>query len=427
MCAGALIAISVEAQALKFYLAYNHDNPEAYNQAWGVVTAFENLTSKKIPVEDLNTKTLTSSEIKDKIEHDLSKEKVVFIGAGEEAIAGMRDLPQDPNLVMALVASSPLENHKDKKLLDKVDFIALPGHVAQTNLKEQLGEKLIETPGVVHNRRPDMTTYDEYQKELPQADIYLGVYLGGDMSITSQETENDATRLADYITEKAKELDQGGLTPCVLVLNKHREEKPERLAERFIQRLADKGIEYKILDFQPNAPKNEKQANAYDAFDLVAGAVRSTKGKMFVPGDATIIISEAIDVLPSEAIETMPPGKVLVYHTAAMNDVHKTHIANEKERGRVSVLENYENILPASDTAEAQPNASKVVAQKLVEVVSHQAPWTAEESLYRQVKKKESEEKIKQNFIANIEMQHQIKLEKNPHLSYDFMGELVKF
>lgn len=431
--ASVISSISFEAHALKFYLVSNHDIPEDHNQAWGIATAFENLSSEKVSIEDLNVKTLDSLAINNKIERDLSKEKVVFIGAGEGGITSLIDLPKDPNLVTCLVSSTALEQYKDKVLLEKVDFIALPTHVA-SDVKEKLGKKLIETTGVAHNRRPDMTTYDEYQKELPPADLYLGVYLGGDTPTDTKVkffTEEDATRLADYVIVKAEEINQRGLKPCVLVLNSpqtgkhdidgkelltvHREGKADHITELFANKLADKGIEYKIFDFQHNTPENEGWVSAYNAFDLVAGAVRTTKGKMFVPGESTFVISEAIDVMPSESIDTMPPGKILVYSNAAMNDVHRAHVVNEKDTGRVSVLENYEAILPASDTAEVKESASKVIAQKLMKLTSAQAPWIAEESIYRRAKRKEALEKVKQYLV----IQSQIKAEKNPHLIYD--------
>jgi hypothetical protein len=432
--ASVISSISFEAQALKLYLVSNHDNVEDYNQAWGVATAFKNISSEKISIKDLNARALDSLAVKDKIERDLSKEKVIFIGVGEGGIAVTTDLPKDPNLVTCLVSSTALEQYKDKALLEKVNFIALPTHVA-SHVKEKLGKKLIETTGVAHNRHPDMTTYDEYKQELPPADLYLGVYLGGDTLTNTKEvrffTEDDATRLANYVIAKAEEINQRGLTPCVLVLNSsrtgkhdsdgkelltvHREGKADHITELFANKLADKGIEYKIFDFQHDTPENEEWVRAYNVFDLVAGAVRTTKGKMFVPGDSTFVISEAIDVMPSESIDTMPPGKALVYYNAAMNDVHKAHVVNEKDTGRASIIENYENITPASDATEVKPSASKIIAQKLLEHTSTEAPWIAEESIYRRAKRKDPLDKIKQYLV----IQRQIKVEKNPHLNYD--------
>lgn len=436
-CASVISLICFEAQALKLYLVSNHDNVGDHNQALGIGAAFEKLSPEKVVVEDLNAKLLNSLEIKDKIEGDLLQERVVFIGSGEGGIDSTLYLPKDPNLITCVTSHMPFDQHKHKTLLKKVDFIALPTHVT-SDVKEELGEKLIETMGVAHNRRPDMTTYDEYKKELPPADIYLGVYLGGDAPSYNKEmkffTEDDASRLADYVIGKAKEINERGVTTCILVLNGprtgkhdkhgkeiltvHREGKSDPITEHFANKLAEKGIEYKIFDFQYNTPENKEWVSAYNAFDLVAGAVRTTKGKMIIPGESTSVVSESIDVMPFESIDTMPPGKAFVYHNAAMNDAHKAHIASEQKAGRVSVLENYQDITPASETGESKPSASMVIAQKLLEVASAQAPWVAADSLYRRGKQKESEEKSTQNLVNWIH----IKEDKSPNLIHNFIS-----
>lgn len=433
ICASVIALMSSEAKALKLYLVSNHDNAGDHNQALGIGAAFEKLSSEKVSIEDLNARLLTSLEIKDAIERDLAQEKVVFIGTGEGGMDSVMYLPNDPNLITCLTSHMPFDQHKYKTLLEKADFIALPTHVS-SNVKEEFGEKLIETTGVAHNRRPDMTTYDEWQKELPAADIYLGVYLGGDAPTPEKEikhfTEEDASRLADYVIVKAQEINRTGLDVCVLVLNgprtgkhdaegkeivsAHRGGESDHITKLFGDKLADSGIEYKIFDFQHNTPENKEWVTAYNAFDLVAGAVRTTKGKMFVPGESTSVVSEAIDVMPSESIESMPPGKVLVYHNAAMNDAHRAHIASEREAGRVSVLEDYQSILPSSDSVDAKPGAGKVIAQKLLEVASAQVPWAAADSLYRRTKKKESEEKSTHDLVTQLRM----KMNKNPNLIY---------
>jgi hypothetical protein len=277
-----------------------------------------------------------------------------------------------------------------------------------------------------------MTTYDGYKKELPPADVYLGVYLGGNTHTPTNEmkffTEEDATRLANYVITKANEINDRGLKTCVLILNSretgkhdaqgqeiltvHREGKSDPITESFGNKLAEADIEYTIFDYQHKTPENEKWVRAYDAFDLVAGAVRTTKGKMFVPGEATSVISEAIGVMPFESIDTMPPGKVLVYHNSAMNDGDRAHVTNAHAIGDVSILENYENIIPASDAAEITPSANKVIAGKVLKVASAQAPWTAKNSLYRRTKTQAAEEKSVQDFVQRI----RIRAEKTPHL-----------
>lgn len=437
LCTGLVSLISFECHALKLYLVSNHKNVGDHNQALGIGTEFEKLSPEKVVVEDLNAENLTSLEIKDKIEKDLLQEKVVFVGTGEGGIESTMYLPKDSNLITCLASHMPFDQSKHKNLLKKIDFIALPSHVT-ADVKEELGDKLIETIGVAHNRRPDMTTYDEYQKELPPADVYLGVYLGGDAPTSEKEmkyfTEDDASRLADYVVAKAEEINERGLKTCVLVLNGprtgkhdnngkeistvHREGKSDAITEHFSKKLADKGIEYKVFDFQYNTPENAEWVSAYNDFDLVAGAVRTTKGKMFVPGESTSVVSETIDVMPFESIDTMPPGKAFIYHHSAMNDAHKAHIESELKAGRVSLLEGNQNILPASDTQEVKPTARKVIAQKLLEVASAKAPWAAADSLYRRVKQKESAEKSTQDLVTKIRTE----TDKKATLTYGLIG-----
>jgi hypothetical protein len=386
ICIG-LLSLGFEASALKFYILSNQNNAGDHNQGLGIAAAFEKLSGQKAVIEDLNTKDLTALKIKDKIEKDLSYEKVIIVGVGEGGIAGIGEISKHRNLTICLTSHMFLEQYQDKGLLEKVNFIALPAHVSVEE-KEALGSKLIETTGVAHNRRPDMGTYKEWKMELPPADVYLGVYLGGDAPTPTKEielfTEEDALRLAAYVIAKAKEVNGSGLDVSVLVLNGprtgkydakrkeiltvHREGKSDHITELFEKKLANKGIKYKVFDFQHNTPENKQWVAAYNAFDLVIGAVRATKGQMIVPGESTSVVSETIDMMSSESNDTMLPGKVIVYHNNAMNHVHYAHVKSELAAGRVSVLENYQDIrISKSNSKEPKPSATEVIAQKLFE------------------------------------------------------------
>lgn len=375
---GLLYFSITNVHALKLYLVSNHDNAGDHNQVLGIEAAFEKLSSEKISFEDLNTKTITSTEIMNKIEKDLSHEKVIYIGAGEGGIQGVPNLPKNPNFITCLTSHMFLEQYKDKDLLAKIDFIALPTHVT-ADIKTELGPKLIETTGVAHNRHLDTTIYDKWKEELPPADVYFGVYLGGDAPTYSKKikrfTEDDASRLADYIAAKVKRDNEIGIKTSVLVLNGprtgkhtiegkeiltvHREGKSDSITELFGKKLAAQGINFKIFDFQHNTAENKKWISPYNAVDLVMAAVKATEGEMLIPGESTSVISETIDV--------MPTGKVLVYHNAAMNDVHKAHLGSELAAGRVSTLEDYQNIKrPNTTIMEAIPSATEVIAKKLL-------------------------------------------------------------
>jgi hypothetical protein len=73
----------------------------------------------------------------------------------------------------------------------------------------------------------------------------------------------------------------------------------------------------------------------------------------------------------SEAIDMLPLGKVIVYETHAMNEIHKAHIISELALGRISILENYQHIkAPAlnsgiSNSSALPPPAAMTIAQKI--------------------------------------------------------------
>ena len=274
--------------------------------------------------------------------------------------------------------------------MEKVKFIVLPSH-ASAEIRAQLGVKLIETTGVAHNRHPEESdkVYEAWGKrELPICKRYLGVILGGDAPIPRSAktmnlfTEKDATQLADYVFQNGKET-------CILVLNGprtgkhdldqkeisivHRKGYSDRITELFKQKLSEKGIKnVKVFDFQHNTPENREWVRPYNAFDLVVGALRATNGKIIVPGDSTSVISEAID--------TLPPGKVIVYEDSAMNEVHKAHLASELKAGRIKILENYDHLkAPPANSGEDQSSAAMIIAQKLWQESSEPAKkWQIE-------------------------------------------------
>lgn len=364
-----LFFMAFEAQALKLYLLSNHDNAGDHNQTLGIRKAFEKLASEEYPTEDLNTKTTPALAIKETIQKELTQEKVIVIGAGEGGIDGIAELPKHPNLITCLTSHMPLDRYKNKEVLEKVDFIALPTHVASA-VKNELGSKLIETTGVAHNRCLDMAIYEKWKADLPHADVYLGVYLGGDAPAPENEmklfTQKDADSLAKYVIQKGKTVPR----TCILVLNGprtgkfdaekkentsvHRMGHADPITDFFAQRLAESGVKYKILDFQYDTKP------PYNAVDLVAGAVSATNGTMIVPGESTSVISESID--------TLPRGKVIVYHNSAMNEVHKDHVSSELKSGRVVVLEDYRDIkAPAAQEGGATPPAAQVIAQRLLQ------------------------------------------------------------
>lgn len=360
---------SWNAHALKLILLSNHDNAGDHNQVLGIASVLESMASPKIITEDFNTKTISSKELQTQVSNDLLQGRVIIIGAGEGGIEGLTDISPNPNLIICLTSHMFLKEFEDIKLLNKVNFIALPSHVA-ANFKSLLGQKLIETTGVSHNRQADLANkaYSEWgKKELPQnCSTYLGVILGGDAPTLMKEiklfTEEDAVRLAAFTVKTAG-------NACVLVLNGprtgkhdatkqeimtvHRQGYSDRITELFQKELLAHGIKtIKLFDFQHDTK------TPYNSFDLVIGAVKATGGMIIVPGESTSMISESIDTLPSKS--------VLIYEDSAMNEVHSAHVASELAAGRASVLKNYCEIeAPPLNRADPKSGAAKVIAEKL--------------------------------------------------------------
>lgn len=380
MFLGFLSLLSLETQAIKLHLLSNHNNAGDLNQALGIAAAFEKLSNEKILIENINTKITSPREIKTRIEHDLLQGKVIVVGAGEGGIEGTKYLVQNPYLIVCLTSHMFLEGYKDKNLLQKVNFIALPAP-ALPNIKEMLGSKLIITTGVAHNRQPKVAdkAYSEWgTKELPPCKTFVGVVLGGDAPTPKKNinffTEEDASKLAEYISKLPKEY-------CFLVLNGprtgkydanqkeiptvHRQGHADHITNFFKQKLTKKGVKnVKVFDYQHNTPKNKAWVSPYNSFDLVTGAVRATNGSMIVPGESTSVISEAVDILP--------PGKVLVYRNNAMNEIHEAQVANELAAGRISVLENYSKVTSPPNDSQPKSSAAVVIAQKLWDIIHHE-------------------------------------------------------
>lgn len=368
------LAMNSESFAVKLYLLSNHGNAGDHNQLLGIQHALAKLSPEDIPFEDLNTKQITSFEIKQKVEHDLQTQKVIVVGAGEGGIDGIEELPQNPHLVTCLTSHMFLQRY-NKPSLANINYIALPIHDF-TAKDEDLGKKLISTVGVAHNRNTQTAdaTFQEYKSELPQADAYLGVVLGGDAPTPAGDmklfTKDDAQKLANYVIQQARET-----SACVLVLNgprtgkhtpdkeeiptAHREGHLDAVTAHFKDILESKlsADKVKVFDFQFNVKP------PYNAFDLALGAAKATQSQILVPAESTSMASEAID--------TMPQNGVILYENSAMNEVHYAHMNSELDAGRASILKDYQQIItPVTESNESKASAASVIAKKLWEAVN---------------------------------------------------------
>ncbi len=361
----------------KLYIIANPINAGDVNQVEGIKTALLEGSPKKMAVEFLDSR--EPGLIMQKVEDDLAnKHKVILVGAGEGGIDGIEGLPPHPNLITCLTSHMLLDRYKDPVLLDKTTFIALPIHVSAAD-QRLIGSKLILTVGVAHNRNAATVekTYKQWAKELPDCGFYLDVVLGGDAPLPppakgmKKFTKTDALDLASYVTSLAQEKDA-----CVIVSNGprtgkydvegkevltvHRKGVSDPISEAFIQKLKDNGVRVTFFDFQHKTPENEKWVKPYNSFDLMLGVLQNHEGLFLVPGDSTSMISEAVDSLPL--------GKVRVYKDGAMNDVHNAHVESELSANRISVLDHY-NILKEHEfrVCGTRFTAANTIAQALLE------------------------------------------------------------
>ncbi len=384
---GLLSFFGLNAQAtIKLYITANPTNAGDMSQVEGIKAALLNISDSKITSEFLDSR--TPDIILQKLDATLANnEKVILVGAGEGGIDAIESLPSHPGIITCLTSHMLLERYKDPVLLEKLTFVALPTHVSLKD-KKLLGSKLIETVGVSHNRTPENTekTYSDWGKELPVCSSYVGVILGGDAPLSppakglKRFTKDDALNLANYVVPLAKEKDA-----CVILLNGprtgkydanqeevltvHRQGYSDPITELFVHTLKEAGTQVTLFDFQHKTPENRKFLPPYNAFELVIGALKTKEGLLLVPGESTSMISEAIDTLPSE--------KVLVYTNAAMNEAHEAHVNSELEAGRVAILENYRHIKnPQRSSDTPPPSAARVIAQRLLDTATNQ--WQKE-------------------------------------------------
>lgn len=355
-----------QAQALKVFLVSNHNNAGDHNHTLGVAKF---LSGK---ITDIDTSQTTPENVKEQVANALNQDKVIVIGSGEGGVQGIQQLSPNPNLVIALSSHMYLPSYS-KDVLNKVNFIALPSHVSESE-KSKLGSKLLAVTGLPHNRDAKVVeqTFNEWKKDLPSCSKYIGVVLGGDAPSPSNDmrlfTTEDAEKLAGYIIKHIG-------SECVLVLNgprtgkhnaqknviptAHKDGKLDQVTKHFVSLLSAKinPKKLKVFDFQFN------NKPPYNTFDLAVGAVNATHGFMYVPGDSTSMISEAID--------TIEPGHVIVYTNSAMNDTHEAHVKSELEANRALVLENY-NDLKSNVGSESthSPSAAEAIAKRLMEEIN---------------------------------------------------------
>ncbi|EKE00774.1 MAG: hypothetical protein ACD_21C00279G0002 [uncultured bacterium] len=366
----ALLIFSANSVCAKdtLILLSNFDNVGDRNQLLGIAKAYKGDPK----VEEINTKEVSASTIRAKVTKTAIDNKVIVIGSGEGSMLSVQELTPQKNVVICLSSHVILDGYNNPSLMEKVDFLALPGH-ASKGVAEGWQKKLILTTGFSHNRQREdaQKAYNLGKDTLPACKSYLGIYLAGDAPTPSKEiklfTKDEAEKLAVYI---ANQVDDS----CILILNgprtgkhdkdkqeiktAHRDGKLDHVTAAFKVKLESKiGPEkVHIIDFQFNGPQL-----GYNTFDLVLGALLEKKGKIFVPGESTSVISEAIDVLGD-------PKKITIYKNGAMSEAHENHVMSEGNAGRASVLADTSGTpMTLSSTENKGPTKSsaQTIAEKL--------------------------------------------------------------
>lgn len=203
--------------------------------------------------------------------------------------------------------------------------------------------KFKEINSVPHNINSEdlAQDYSLLQSQIQMSPKYLMVILSGDAPAPGGEmkyfTQEQAQKFADYVARVAQANGQfimvtngprtGKYDPVTKrVVNEHKEEEGiDEVSKAFCDRLAE------VL------PKGKKGFQFFDFKFLNNGKVQSSyKGLLhlikitndsvvYIPGESTSMISEAINNLPRD--------KVVIFETESMNENHKKHVQEVYKEG----------------------------------------------------------------------------------------------
>ncbi len=365
-----IFALVLPLKADKLILLSNHGNAGDHNQVLGIEKAIIAKDPKRFTTQDIDTSKVASQDIQQIIEKSKGNENIVVLGAGEGGVQGIKDINPQERLLIVLTSHMFLNDYKKESLINKVNFFVLPSYISKDE-KTLLKGKLIETTGVCHNKSPDVVVkaYENYKQEIPKAESYLVVMLGGDAPNKDNKINHfslkDAEDLAEFVIARATK-DKA----TIVVLNgprtgkydakdqeikqAHRDGKLDFITTHFMEKLLSKvnPNQIKIFDFQFD------NKSPYNSFDLALGALLKNNGILLIPGDSISMASEAIDILPE--------GKVILYENGAMSEVHSAYVTSLREKG-MTILKNYKNLMaPVKNVPSCRFSASHMVADQIL-------------------------------------------------------------
>lgn len=201
---------------------------------------------------------------------------------------------------MAMAHSSHQYTKDHGKLRNVVDIVALPKHAVSPETLEAIQSphtRVIQTAGVAHNLSPAdiQQAYHGQKANVPDAQKYLGIILGGDAETPDKKilcyTPEEAGQMAKYV---ASEIIKENPQPHLLILNgprtgkhdqgtgqvietSHRNGHIDAVTASFIDTLKKQGLtegkDFTLFDFQFGKPS---------AYPVVLGALHARPPALFL-------------------------------------------------------------------------------------------------------------------------------------------------
>lgn len=371
-----LLVISKVVAASNIVVVLNEGKIGDQNQLNGVITDIHT----KYPV--LSIQYISNNEIKlleeilDEACH--TNKKTALLTSGEDGIKVIKAVSGKICSNIVILNSAHMIFKEHTSILGKANIIALPKHSVDKQFLQLAMEKkteIIQTVGVAHNLTTKMIKqeYEKHAKEfkwLEGKDQIAMVVLGGDAptsdGIMKFYTVEEGIRAADYIGNFCKKENYslmifngprtGQYDPKTSNKNElvHKDEQLDLVTKAFIERLAKylQPSQFKLYNFSHTTPSPYKAG-----FWVVKNA---KKGKCFLPGESTSMISEGNDNLA---------GNTIIINNGAMNEIHLKHVNSEVNAGRAIALDqNFKEILlDKAHPISSNKTATSIIADALLE------------------------------------------------------------
>lgn len=326
---------------------YNEGKIGDQNQIRGIQNSLKESFKNNIILSEFRD--IQIEEIKSHLQNN--KNFKLILASGEPGVKFYNSIKNFIDPTNTITAYSSHQAVKDyKTVLSTVNLWALPIHVVRekfSQLKNPYslnGTTIVPVIGVSHDTTPDFLKKEYFKYKDKFEGIkgeFIIVILGGDAPTEEGDikyyTAQEAERFGNFIGKTAYQKNLAVLVfngprtgqynkDGKLDKNAHRTEM-DHVTKAFKEALLKTLNNDKVLiyDFKYN------EASLYKA----GLGMASEKGmQVFVPGESTSMISEAIDCLPS--------AQVVIVENSAMNDMHKAHVKSVLESGFATIF-NYDN------------------------------------------------------------------------------------